>query len=151
MAIALLHQHGIQIAATVRERLKSEGLLGKEERTIKRLNKANLSVPQRSDPTQYKPYQVVQFHKAAGGFQPNIQYEISRTENGKVFARPRAQARGGNAYRDKQLPLDQADRFNVYTVNYMQVAKGDKVLFTRNDSKNEITNGELGTVYGFGW
>jgi conjugative relaxase-like TrwC/TraI family protein len=45
MVIALLHQHGTEIASEIRDRLKEEGLVGTQEHIINRLNKLNLTSP----------------------------------------------------------------------------------------------------------
>jgi hypothetical protein len=45
-----------------------------------------------------------------------------------------------------RLPLEQTDRFNVFKVEYLPIARGDKLLITRNDLKKGLINGQIFTV-----
>jgi hypothetical protein len=69
LIVAPTHNECREIARTVRECMRSRGLLESSDHSITRLQSMGLTDAQRGDAINYHPGEVVQFHKrVAGGF-----------------------------------------------------------------------------------
>lgn len=139
MVTALFHRHGSELCAEIRAELKKEGIVGQEDRMVFRLNKLHLTDAQRRDWVHYEAGQVIECHKATPGLLARTQYQVARVAAGHVYVN----TSGGG---ETQVPLECAERFNLYRVESMLLAPGDQILFTRNDKANEICNGRLATL-----
>ena len=107
MTIAPVHRDGRELAEKVRERMKEEGMLGKDEREITWLDSCDLSEPQRGDVTFYEPGQIVEFNTTVkGGLKVGAQYEVSRIVGADVTV-----SRCGV---ERRLNLALAANFTVY-------------------------------------
>jgi hypothetical protein len=133
---ALLHRHGEAIARDVRARLKAEGLLAKEDRSVKWLREVELSAAQRSDAVNYRPGQIAKFYRLApGGFRSGQAWTVERVEDERVIV-----SRDG---REKPLPLQSSVAFQVYESGAMPLADGDRILITKNNPRAGVKNGDI--------
>src|SRR5271165_798696 len=136
MTIAPVHRDGRELAEKVRERMKEEGMLGKDEREITWLDSCDLSEPQRGDVTFYEPGQIVEFNTTVkGGLKVGAQYEVSRIEGADVTV-----SRCGV---ERRLNLALAANFTVYERKAMKVAAGERILVTKNNRDLGVRNGDL--------
>jgi hypothetical protein len=96
----------------------------------------------------YEPGQIVEFHRMAKGlvrrgiqekrFKSGDQWEVLRREEEAVIV--------GKDGAEKQLPLDQTRKFNVFEREKLSI--GDRIRFTKNikDHGQKFLNNELRTV-----
>ncbi|OWK45581.1 MobF family relaxase [Fimbriiglobus ruber] len=130
LIIAPTHAEGDRVTAEVRNRLRSDGRLG-EEREFERLVPLHLTEAQRRDQTNYRSGDVLQFEQNAPGHGRGQRREVRDGED---------------------LPLAQADRFQVYRPEVLRVAIGDRLRLTHNGTTRDghrVNNGEILTVRGF--
>lgn len=142
LVISPTHAQGDEITESIRGELRKQGLLGKKEITVSRLQNLNFTEAELRDPKNYTPGQVVQFNQNAPGIVRGSQWRVDRTTAEEVFVR---NADGES----RSLPLDKSDRFDVFETGHLTVAKGDRVQITRNGydvNRARLNNGDLLTV-----
>ena len=117
--VAPVHRDGRDFAYAIREEIKGEGMLGREDREIARLESCNLSEAQKADPINYEVGQVVEcHHRLKGDLRPGEQWEVTQVLPEAVVV-----TRNG---REKLLPLAQSKGFNVYYRDAMPIAVGER-------------------------
>lgn len=131
LVVSPTHLEGEWITDEIRAQLKQAGRLKGEERRVPMLVSMNLTEAERSDLASYEPGDVLVFHQNAKGH---------RKGNRVVVA-------------DGPLPLDNADKFQVFRQDTLLLAAGDLVRITSNgmtvDGKHRLNNGAIYTVAGF--
>ncbi|GMU39040.1 MAG: relaxase domain-containing protein [Phycisphaerae bacterium] len=131
LVVSPTHLEGEWITDEIRARLKELGELGPGERRLNVLENANLTEGERRDPLNYAVGDVLVFHQNAKGFRKGQRVVVG----------------------SEPLPLDQADKFQVFRPGILPVAPGDKLRITRNgktaDERGDLNNGTLCTVAGF--
>ena len=131
LVVSPTHLEGEWITDEIRGRLKQVGRLGEGERTLLALESANMTEAEKSDPLNYSPGDVLVYHQNAKGQRKGERIIVG----------------------DEPLPLDQADRFQVYRPSVLPIAPGDVIRITRNgttaDGQHRLNNGALYTVRGF--
>lgn len=133
LAVSPTHSEGRRITAEIRRLLQEQGQLGTDERDFTTLENLQLTTAQRRDAANYKANDLIVFHQnAPGGYR--------RGERIQVAAGAR-------------LPLDQAERFQLFRQGQARLAAGDLIRITRNgqtaDKKHDLHNGTLYRVQGF--
>jgi len=147
MVIAPTHREGELVTGVIRDTLKAEGRLSKEEQKFVRLKNLNWTEAQREQSDNYRAGHVVQLHQNLPGFTRGERLEVvDRKSNDAVTVR---RSDGNTAL----LPLDRAKQFQVYETVRMKLAKGDRIRITNNgqtaDQKHNLRNGSLYDVKGF--
>ncbi|HEY1476273.1 MAG TPA: MobF family relaxase [Chthoniobacterales bacterium] len=152
LIIAPTHIECRAIAGAVRQAMKEQGLLSGTEHSVTRLQRLNLTDSQQRDAVTYEAGQIVEFHRIASGavrrgvkekrFKSGEQWEVLGREEGAVIVRKDGV--------EKQLPLDQANKFCVFEREKIDIAIGDQVRFTKNVKHRgqKFLNNELRTVVG---
>jgi hypothetical protein len=132
--------------------MKDKGFLSGAEHTFGRLEQLNLTESQQRDPITYEPGQIIEFHRIAKGadrgrakekrFKSGEQWEVLRREEAVVIV--------GKDGVEKQLPLDQAQKFSVFVPQKIVLSIGDRIRFTKNVKHRgqKFLNNELRTVVG---
>lgn len=143
LVVSPTHVEGERVTDRIRDELKAGKRLGKDERTLTRLDNLQWTEAQRSDPASYKPGDIVEFHQhAPGGCRSGRRYEVVSAEDGRVAIR-------GADGTERPLPMDTAKRFNVYRKREIAVAKGDRIRITKNattvDGHKVFTGRSYGT------
>ncbi len=132
LVVSPTHYEGDLITADIRRALKERGELGREERSFRVLENANLTEAERGDRVNYDSADVLVFH-----------------QNGRGFTRGDRVRAAGN----RELPLDQASRFNVFHESTLLLAPGDRVRITHNgttaDGRHRLNNGAIYNVREF--
>ena len=137
--IAPVHRDGKDFAEAIRERMKGEGMLGREDQQIARLESCDFSEAQKADPINYEVGQVVEcHHRLKGDLRPGEQWEVTQVLPEAVVV-----ARNG---REKLLPLGRSKDFNVYYPDTMPIAAGEHLLITKNNRSANLRNGDLRQV-----
>ncbi len=151
LVVSPTHAEGERIAGAIRALQREEGFLRGEERTFLRLRDTGWTEAQRQDPTRYTQGMVAHFHQNAKGIlagdKCDIMVRTSREGERTVEART---PRGVTV----MLPLQQADRYQVYHRDEIRLAVGDRVRITKNgrsadDRGGRLTNGAVHLVTGF--
>ena len=150
LVVSPTHAEGERTTARIRERLREEGFLGGEDHSFVRHVNLNWTPAERADAANYELGHVVEFTRPAPGFTRGHRYEvIERREEGQIAIRPLSGGSGKEpkSSEEKLLPMEHADRFQVYDRRELQLAEGDKVRFTQNgttnDGKHRINNGAV--------
>jgi ATP-dependent exoDNAse (exonuclease V) alpha subunit len=127
------HSEGRKIATAVRERLRAEGLIGKEEQVLPRLVPTQWTEAERADSENYESGMVAHFFRARGRTRAGEKVPVI-AENASELA-------------------SAAAKHQVYRRDVLPVAAGDKLRVTRNgktrDGEHAVNNGEIVTVRGF--
>lgn len=132
------HKQGQVITDAIRQRLRQERKLGKREVLAQQLKNRNLTDAEKSDLRNFEAGQVVQFNQNAKGFTRGSQWTVEMSNNGK----PRLRSGTETA----SIPTQQGDRFEVFTLQDLALAKGDKVRITRegfDQNKKRLTNEQI--------
>lgn len=159
MIVSPTHAEGERVAQAVREAQRESGMLKGEDREFLRLRDLGWSEAQRADPAMYGrddgenqcPPLVAHFHQGAKGVVAGDKCEVLGTrprEDGTLAVMGRT-PRGVEI----ELPVDNADRFQVFAQEKMALAVGDRIRITRNgrldDGRSRVTNGDFCEVKGF--
>ncbi|QOJ17867.1 MAG: relaxase domain-containing protein [Phycisphaeraceae bacterium] len=131
LVVSPTHLEGEWITDEIRARLKQAGKLGEGEQTFLALESANLTGAEKADALNYAPGDVLVYHQNAKGHRKGERVIVG----------------------DDPLPLDQAERFQVYRPSVLPIAPGDVLRITRNgttaDGRHRLNNGSLYAVRGF--
>jgi len=131
LVVSPTHLEGEWITDEIRARLADQGRLTSGERPVLTFTSANLTEAERADPVNYSVGDVVVFHQNAKGFRKGERVAVG----------------------ERELPLDQAARFQLFRAGEIAVAPGELLRITRNgttaDGKHRLNNGALVTVKGF--
>ena len=151
VVVSPTHAEGGRIADEIRQMQRETGVLRGEDREVLRLRDLGWTEAQRQDAAQYEVGQVVHFHQGAKGAVAGDRCVVlgrEQGEDGMEVVRAKS-PRGAEI----DLPLDNADRFQVYRQENMSLAVGDRVRVTKNgwtaDRESKLTNGTMMTVGGF--
>lgn len=131
LVVSPTHLEGAWITDEIRAQLKHVGRLKGEERRVPVLVSTNLTEAERSDSASYEPGDVLVFHQNAKGYRKGDRVVVS----------------------EAPLPLEHADKFQVFRQNTLPLAVGDLVRITRNgmtaDGRHRLNNGAMYTIAGF--
>ena len=134
LVISPTHAEGARITGEIRSALRASKRLGKDERTVPILDKIDLTQAQRSDAVNFHAGDVLVFHQHAKGYRKAQKVPVASLDR-------------------TQLPLDQAERFQVFRSGTLRIAPGDLVRITHNgqtaDRKHALNNGSVYKVKGF--
>ncbi|QDS99329.1 MobF family relaxase [Adhaeretor mobilis] len=149
LVVSPTHAEGRAVTQHIRNGLREQGAIGKEDRELVQLKSLNLTEAERKTPECYRqPGLVVQFHQnVKGGYVRGERYRVEVDQQGEVALLPIA---GGAK---KPVPIETPGRFEVYREEKLGLAVGDKVRFslggTATDRKRRISNGRIDEVAGF--
>jgi ATP-dependent exoDNAse (exonuclease V) alpha subunit len=131
LVVSPTHAEGHRIQAEIRRLLNERKLLGSDSRRFLTLQNAQLTEAERGDAVNYREGDVLQFH-----------------QNAKAHRRGQRVAVNG-----QPLPLDQANRFNLFRASSIELAPGDVVRITHNgftlDGRHRLNNGAMYRVHRF--
>ena len=136
----------------IREELKLRRVVSAvDEKTIPKWEKAGFLDVQKGDHVFYEAGQKVKFHKSSPGILSGTSGTVSEISNGEVWF----DLEDGDR---KRLPLEHAERFDVFEESEMNVAVGDQIMITKNGlaksttskgRRQELVNGRSYTLKGF--
>src|SRR2546421_240806 len=66
MVIAPIHRDGQELGGALRQAMKAQGMIGKEDHEVTWLESVGLSAAQAKDPICYEPGQIIEFHRQTG-------------------------------------------------------------------------------------
>jgi conjugative relaxase-like TrwC/TraI family protein len=130
LVVSPTHAEANRITEAIREGLKARGRLRKE-RIVEAWIPSHLTDAEKSDPTQYDPGDLIQFHQNAKGHNKGERLIVGE---------------------DVSPPLELANRFELYHATQLALAVGDRVRVTaggKTKDGHRLNNGALLTVEGF--
>ena len=147
LIIAPTHAEGQRLTDALRRAMKERGALGKEHEFIARKS-TGWTDAQKSDPRNYEPGMVVEFHQNAKGFKRGEKAVVTECESGLQL-----QKQDGT----RAALSTQTDRFDVFRTREIAIARGDRIRITRNGEAKvdgqakgtRLNNGDIFTVEGF--
>lgn len=131
LVVSPTHLEGESITDEIRAELRKQGKLGRDQRTFTVLENAHLTAAERSDAINYEAGDVIIFNQNARGYEKGRRITVGQSD----------------------LPLDQAERFQVFHPNILSISPGDVLRITQNgktaDGEHRLNNGALFTVKKF--
>ncbi|MBV9506222.1 MAG: relaxase domain-containing protein [Acidobacteriia bacterium] len=165
LIIAPTHAEGQRLTDELRTALKQRGALGQEYEFITRKS-TGWTDAQKGDARNYEQGMVLEFHQNAKGFKRGEKLVV--VEPPEIKAIPKLGRRGakesaGGLMVLKEdgsraiLPIEQAQRFDVYRTRAVGIAKGDRIRVTKNGEAKiagqakctRFNNGDVFAVEGF--
>lgn len=148
LLVSPTHREKDALVERVRDGLRADGRLGAAQHRVERLVDLRFSEAQKQDAASYRVGQVVVFRQHAKGS------ALKRGERARVCdvgfdgSVQVARADGSVA----ALPLDQGKKFSVFSVEHLNVARGELIRVTANGISADgrrLNNGAIFTVTGF--
>lgn len=140
LVISPTNAHRQQVTEAIRDRMRSEGMLGKKEIQAQRLQQQHYSEAEKQNWQSYKPGQVVQFSQHAPGFKRGSRWDVKEvSQKGVLVSDP---ASGKTALLPQALP----SRFHVMERSGIALAKGDKIRVTHPGYDQEKRHMETGQI-----
>ena len=152
LVVATTHAQGVSVTDSIREKLKSENLLSKEEKQFQIQKNLGFTEAQKQDTANYQTGMSIQFHQnMKGGIKRGTKYDvIGKDKKGNILITEK-----GIATEKKNrlvLPLESAKKFSIYQNHEIGLAKGDRIRITQNgfsQNKQRVNNGNILSVKGF--
>ena len=119
----------------LRTDLKSQGILRAGESVVTH-ESLGWTKAQKTRAKNYEPGLVVRFNRANQGFRRGEFFEVSRSEEGRVWVK--------SASGERRLPL--CSDFDVARPQKIEVCVGDRLLIRANDRRAGLINGQIVTV-----
>lgn len=138
LVISPTHQQGEEVTKEIRNKLRSKGMIGKKEITIKKLTNLNLTKAQKNDWRNFQPNQILQFNQNVPGFKRGSVWSIESNTEGYIELK----SKHGEI---KPLPKNKNDKFDIYEARELQLTKGDKIRITKNGfdcDEKRVNNGD---------
>ncbi len=139
LAISPTNEHRQELTAGIRKRMRTEGMIGKKEITVDRLENKYLSAVEKDDWKTYKPGQAIQFVQNTSGIQRGSQWTVKSVAENQVLL-------AGKMGKKAELPLGRVQCFDVLERAEIPLSKGDTVKITRNGfdlEKKRMDNGQM--------
>ena len=135
------------VNAAVREGLRAEGVIGKEDTNLKHLTKVDFTKEQIRHVRSYQVGEVVQFQRdyVRGVSEPvtsGHQYEIKRLDKEHNTIKLVDKETG----HEIDWKPRTAGKVTISRQDELEVSKGDRVVFRANDKEHGLKNGDHGTV-----
>lgn len=131
LVVSPTHAEGAAITAAIRQALRDGGRLAGEERALTRLVRVDLTDAERGRAENYRPGDVLQFHQNAAGYKKGQRAVVGE---------------------GTELPLDRADRFQVFRPQAIPIAAGERIRVTHGGKTRDghkLENGATFEVAGF--
>lgn len=157
LVVSPTHAEADLVTTKIREKLKSEGVIGEYERTYITLKNKQLTEAQKLKHDSYESGNWVVFHQNTNGFKAGGRYEVISPVVNNADNSSNHPAKNTVWVKDvagtaKILPLGNSRNFRVYELKQVSVAKGDKIRITDNGKTNggiHLFNGNVYSVEGF--
>ena len=148
LVISPTHAEGEIVTRFIRDRLKEEGLLGSEEKTISILKDMRFTVAEKKDVALYETGMAIVFHRNSNcGFKRTEKYLVKgKNTDGHVLIQ------NASNLELKILPFEEAENFTVHYSGTIPVSQGDIIRITSNAQTingSKIYNGQVHKIEGF--
>jgi ATP-dependent exoDNAse (exonuclease V) alpha subunit len=140
LVVCATHEEIDRVTEAIRSRRKRTGQLGSSVEIGRNIS-LNWTTAQKSEMRNFRPGQLLVFHRAVKGIGKNETVDVKQVEKKQIIVRtPQGKLRALNA--------KQAKSFDVCEKQAFEVAPGDKLLITANRRTPgfKVTNGEIVAV-----
>lgn len=148
LIVSPTHIEGQNVTGALRDRLKAEGQISREERSFLQLKNTNWTKEHKADAYHYRDgHLVLEYHQNAEGHSKGERWKVAGSDGMELHSV--AAESGGTSER---IDLKQAGRFTVYRPQQVKLAEGDRIRITKGGKTREgtrINNGDMFTVTGF--
>jgi hypothetical protein len=127
LVVSPTHAEGGRVTQAIRDALRHEGKIGPDAANVQKLTSRNLSLAERQDAVNYAAGDVIAFTQNAKGHTKGSRLTVGVDP----------------------IPLELAERFNLYRPSELGVAAGDVVRVTANGPTadgHRVSNGQTFTV-----
>jgi len=140
LVVCATHDEIARVTDAIREQRKQAGRLGTAHRLTRDVA-LGWTTAQKSDWRNYRPGQVLSFHRTVKGIERNASLEVVRTDARGVIVR-------GGEGAERLVTKKQVKSFEVFERKDFEVAAGDQLLLTANCRQTGFfaTNGEIATA-----
>ena len=132
LVVSPSHAEKNKISTQIRAALQANGVVECDERQFRILENSHLTTAERGDALKLSPGDVVLFHQNAAGYKRGDRLTVGEAPS---------------------LPLNQAERFQVFHSASLSLAAGDLIRITHNgrtaDGEHRLDNGSVYRVRGF--
>lgn len=132
LVVSPTHYEGRYVTQHLRSALQQAGIVGRDERSFRILENARLTAAERSDRVRLRPDDLLVFHQNAKGYRRGERVTVGTGAD---------------------LPLAQANRYQVFHQATLGLAAGDLIRITQNgrtaDGAHRLDNGMQFKVRGF--
>jgi hypothetical protein len=139
--IAPRHDEARKVAAVVRQQLKAEGAIGRENYPVTVLRRMDLGSEARRDLLHYAPGRIVAFHSCSvGGFRPGEKWTVTQANCETVMLERNGKVR--------EFKPSAKGKWDVFVSSTMQVSVGDQIRVTAGfrEGKNAFKNNDIAEV-----
>lgn len=149
VVIAVTHAQGEAVTEAIREKLKDEEVLEREEKIFPSFKNKSLDDAQKKDRINYEPGNILEFHQnAKGGIVRGARFEVTgHRKEGQVMIRP-----VGKTQEASPLPFEHSDKYSVYERRDLPIAAGERIRISKSGytrGNHRLENGDVMTVKGF--
>jgi hypothetical protein len=134
LVVSPTHRESDRVTEAIRETLKQSGMLSGKEREFTALRPRNLTEAERTDPVNYTPGEIVQFHQNAKGFRRGERVTVKDAGTAGVTV---VRSDGSKT----MLPMSEARKLQLYRPEKLAIAEGDRVRITQNGFTRETRRG----------
>lgn len=140
LVVCPTHDEIDRVTEAIRSIRKHSGELGTGISTNRDVS-LNWTAAQKTDLRNFRPGQILGFHRAVKGIAKNETVEVLQVGHRRLIVRD---SRG----KTKPISSKQTKAFDVFERRHIEIAPGDKLLLSANrrDSAFHATNGEIVTV-----
>ncbi len=141
LVVCATHEEIDRFTGAIRSARKKAGQLGKSVQ-LNRDVSLNWTNAQKSEMKNFRPGQLLIFHRAAKGIRKNETVDVIQVEDKRLTVR-------NELGQTRILTARQANSFDVFERKDIEVASGDKLVLNANFRTEEFrsTNGEIVTVW----
>jgi conjugative relaxase-like TrwC/TraI family protein len=143
LMISPRHDEARKVAAVVRQQLKAEGAMGRENYPVTVLRRMDLGSEARRDLLHYAPGRIVAFHSCSvGGFRPGEKWTVTQANCETVMLERNGKVR--------EFKPSAKGKWDVLVSSTMQVSVGDQIRITAGfrEGKNVFKNNDIVQLMG---
>lgn len=155
LIVATTHSQGRSVTDSIREKLKTEKIISKDEKSFQIKKNLSFTEAEKKDIANYEKGMSIQFHQnVKGGIKRGSQFNVvGKDKKGNILM----EELGGAVEKKKEekprlLPFEASKNFSVYENQNIKLAEGDKIRITQNGftmNKQRVNNGNILSVKGF--
>ena len=139
LVVCATHEEIDRVTDAIRRRLRANSALGPGMQ-ITRHASLNWTTAQKGDARNFRPSQILGFHRAVKGIARHQALEVLRVEGERIIVRHESGS-------ESAVTSKHAKSFDVLEQRPLEVATGDRLLLTANRRGDfHATNGEIVTV-----
>ena len=135
------------VNAAVREGLRAEGVIGKEDTNLKHLTKVDFTKEQIRHVRSYQVGEVVQFQR---DYMRGVSEPVARDHQYEIKGLDKEHNTIKLVDKETGHEIDwkprTAGKVTISRQDELEVSKGDRVVFRANDRENGLRNGDHGTI-----